>query len=149
MPVQKKPEAEDTDCSPEYMATVVAKYVFNIEMMSRISAAYNARFIGIFQPLMQLHQNVHNFDSKKYSTRFATRLRWFHQQVLAAMPKDVEYYDFGSIFDKHFKDISVFTKGALPDLSKQIFVDYVHLSDAGNEIISDEVKAILNSPVKR
>jgi hypothetical protein len=60
---------------------------------------------------------------------FALFKRRFHEYVFANKPPGVEIVDLSNVFDQYAADVS----------QAGLFLDEVHLSDRGNEIVAREM----------
>lgn len=73
---------------------------------------------------------MNNLNENKY---FIQYLEKFHGYVFRKKNEMIELIDFSDIFDRYYDDV----------LLRDIFIDEVHLSDKGNEIIAKEIIALL------
>lgn len=122
-------------------AEVAQKYLWNIGMMSQISDSFGVEFIALTQPVADLHQNVeHVPDSSSERTRIYAGFR----EAVVSESNEFPLHGFSSIFDSHFEDVPVFSFGLEElDQQKHIFIDHVHFTDRGNEIIADEIISLI------
>jgi hypothetical protein len=118
------------------LRTGVARYLANLTRMSELATAEGARFVAVFQPVAQLHRHLGSgpaFEPVPVVERF-------HREVVAQLPRHVEFHDLGDVFDQHYAAIPVMN----PDITdKTIFVDQVHLYDPGNEIVARHIAGLI------
>ncbi len=114
----------------------VARYLSNLTRMNDLATAGGARFIAIFQPVAQLHRHL---GPGPPIERFPVIER-FHRAVMARLPHDLEFHDFGDVLDQHYAAIPIMN----PDITDEtVFVDDVHLYDPGNEVVARHLAALI------
>jgi lysophospholipase L1-like esterase len=128
------------DVSPPMPPAVIAgaaqQYVENLTQIAALSHAAGARFISIFQPIAGLH---HHVSPDAYDPRDFVDAAAFRDAALA-LPATFERRDFSSMFDELFASVPVLGD----DLTAEtIFVDEVHLSDRGNELMARRLEPLL------
>jgi lysophospholipase L1-like esterase len=105
-------------------------YAGNLSRMAAVSRDFGARFVAVFQPIAGLHRHVavEDFDPRDFADTAA-----FHRTALEVKRTDLEFLDLAAMFDDELATIPV----DLDDLTDQtIFVDEVHVTDRGNEMIA-------------
>lgn len=129
----------------ELIRKTADKYVENIALMRDIAHARGARFVGVFQPVLWLHDNTGGELSGYEGADDAGHYRTFRRLILESRAELApEYLDFSDVFDAHYDTISAFDRFGSSDVSEDaIFLDPVHLSDRGNEIVAREIRDYL------
>lgn len=135
----KKRKGENESVFPDYLESSAKNganvYLKNIELMTRMAKSYSSSLIPVWQPGLFQHKNIslldmNNLNENKY---FIQYLEKFHGYVFRKKNEMIELIDFSDIFDRYYDDV----------LLRDIFIDEVHLSDKGNEIIAKEIIALL------
>jgi hypothetical protein len=102
--------------------------------MRALVTADGGRFLAVFQPVRGLHA-----DGKASDSGWSAAIRRFHDSLLQKDLSRIEFHDFSSLFDRHFRNLRV-AGGEIDD--ETIFVDEVHLYDPGNAIVARELWSI-------
>jgi hypothetical protein len=115
-------------------------YVGNLSRMAAVSRDAGARFVAVFQPIAGLHQHVAagDVDPRDFADTAA-----FLADALSARRADLELVDLSTIFDDELAVVPVY-KDVLTD--QTIFVDEVHVTDRGNEMIARRLLRELQRP---
>ena len=114
------------------------RYRQNLDRMHQVSGAIGARFIGVFQPLMSLHQRrLPDEPPDQDMVRF-------HRYAVSGAGSRSEFHDLGNVFDSHFDHVAA---NEDPD-APAVFFDEGHLHDQGNEIVARHLAELitLNAP---
>jgi len=141
LPLQEEPERSGKlDAAWKKRAEATARnYLKNLSLMRAIAGERNIKIIFIFQPYLFAHQNKGQCLQEyfnKYKSINAEKINYineFHEIVINNSLKLGRFYDFYTLFDKHYQDIP----------GGQIFGDEVHLYDRGNEIVAQEIVPLL------
>ena len=118
------------------LQAAAVKYLSNLARMRDLTAAGGARFIAVFQPVVQLHQHLGSkrpFGEDEVIDRF-------HRAVIAKRTPDFEFHDLGNVFDQYYATVPVLD-GDITD--ETVFVDDVHLYDPGNELVARHLAGLL------
>lgn len=133
-------EARRPPLDPPIIDAAARVYVGNLSRMAAVSRDAGARFIAVFQPIAGLHRHVaaEHFDPRDVADATA-----FHRAALAHKRDDLELWDFAAMFDDELEAVPV----DQDDLTDQtIFVDEVHVTDRGNEMIARRMLRELQRP---
>ena len=125
---------------PAIVGAAARAYVGNLSRMAAVSRDAGARFIAVFQPIAGLHRHVaaDDFDPRDFADTVA-----FHRTAMSIKRADLELWDFAAMFDDQLATIPV----DRDDLTDQtIFVDEVHVTDRGNEMIARRMLRELQRP---
>jgi hypothetical protein len=135
-----EPDAPGVPVARPIIDRAASQYINNLERMSAIAQHAGARFIAVFQPIGGLHARVTPgaFDAGSFIDD-----RMFRDAAMSAKPRDVALVDFSTVFDRELERVPV----AEQDISADtIFVDALHLSDRGNEIIARRLWQVIAAP---
>ena len=111
------------------------RYRRNLERMHQVSTAIGARFIGVFQPLISLHQQ------RDPGVEASDDLVSFHRHAVSMAGHGGEFHDLGNVFDAHFASVR-----ASEDLdAAAVFFDEGHLHEQGNEIVAGHLADLIRS----
>jgi lysophospholipase L1-like esterase len=121
------------------------RYVANLAVMRDLAGSRGARFVPIFQPILWLHQHA---GDPGPGGAYAADYRAYHRLAFVEAARvGVALVDFSGLFDAHFERVPSFDRQGARDLTDaDIFLDAVHLSDAGNRIVAEEIVAVLGGP---
>jgi hypothetical protein len=112
------------------------RYLSNLARIHDMTMARDARFIAVFQPVALLHRHVLSpppFEQFKVVERF-------HHAVVANGTRQFEFHDLGNVFDQYDERVPVRN----PDITDDtVFVDDMHLADAGNERVARHLARLL------
>ncbi|HYB94439.1 MAG TPA: hypothetical protein VEC39_05675 [Vicinamibacterales bacterium] len=115
---------EPDTADPATINAAAYRYRENHRTMSVLARGLGARFVSVFQPVANLHRHAIATRSRPLIAAFHHRLRGH---------ADYESADFSAIFDRDFTHVAI----AGTDLSADaIFVDDVHLTDRGNDLVA-------------
>jgi lysophospholipase L1-like esterase len=105
-------------------------YVGNLSRMAAVSRDAGARFVAVFQPVAALHRHVAAdvFDPRDFIDTAA-----FHAAAVAGKRADLELIDLAAMFDDELASVPVDQD---TPTAETIFVDEVHVTDRGNELIA-------------
>jgi lysophospholipase L1-like esterase len=122
------------------------RYVWNLGLMRDLAESRGARFVPIFQPVLWLHEHAREEDFGAGGA-FAGDYRRFHRRVLEeAARAGLGLVDFSRLFDAHFDPVPSFDRAGTRDLTDaDIFLDAVHVSDAGNRIVAQAILEVLRA----
>jgi len=114
------------------------EYTKNILAMNRYLHANNTEFLVFFQPFLFFHENIPSdwnqaFANQSWSS-FTFDLRHFISYVTNSTESTGVFYDFSALFNKYK------TQGLTVE---SVFLDRVHLTDQGNELVAKELVTIL------
>lgn len=119
------------------------RYLSNLGHMQAMTHASGARFIAIFQPIGQLHNNA---PEDRRAQAFVPHFRQFRDQAFSAPDALVEHLDYSTIFERLDHTLPWLGQEASLDLSDDtVFVDGFHLYNLGNRMIAEEIIAYLHS----
>ena len=107
-------------------------YLWNIENMSRLAASKGTRLVVMWQAVRSLHQKHSGNDqnsSEEDDPQFFEYLKRFHHRVFENKEAGVEKYDLGDVFDQVGNGVPL----------DEMFHDQVHLTDAGNRVVAEEI----------
>ncbi len=114
-------------------------YLRNLGLMKHVAHSYGVRILFIWQPAFFQHRHISD-RSRRILTRRGDQelnnahLRYFHQHVMEKSPgAGVEVVDFSALFDRYYDDVPV----------GDVFVDPVHLSPHGDQIVAKEILGLL------
>jgi hypothetical protein len=117
--------------SPPLEAGIVAaaarRYTGNLRQIQVLARGAGARFLAIYQPVFGLHRHL----SPDAGDGDADA-RAFHDAALQLKPTALDVIDFSAIFDE-----------VAPSSDSGIFLDEVHLSDRGSEMLADQLLRVL------
>ena len=104
-------------------------YRRNVDLMSRLSSASGIRLIACWQPTLLQHHHLTTeaerlMPAEAGDGAFTAFLREFHRAAMAAPRDGVALVDLSDLFDRH---------------ERMPFLDQVHLSDDGNELVAREL----------
>jgi len=114
------------------------EYTKNILAMNSYFHAHNTEFLVFFQPFLFFHDNIPSDWNQAFAKQswdsFTFDLRHFISYVSNSTESTGIFYDFSALFNKFMvQGLTV----------ESVFLDRVHLSDRGNEIVAKELVAIL------
>ncbi len=119
---------------------LVKSFIKNQKLMYKISKINNAKHLTIIQPIYSIHYNSID-KNKKYEKEFILFLRESIDKIMKDDFCKINCLNFSNVFEKK-QNIEIFN-GEITE--EMIFLDEVHLSDLGNEILSKTiVKSIKN-----
>jgi hypothetical protein len=123
--------------APALVNAAARRYIDSLTQIAALSRGAGARYIGVFQPIAGLHKHVSSgaYDPADFADTAA-----FRDAAFALGPKPFELVDYSALFDSHFASVAVLDDTIKPDT---IFMDEVHLSDQGNEVIARELLTLL------
>jgi lysophospholipase L1-like esterase len=148
--LQARLQGPNLSSAPIRMDTVAdqtaEQYLSNLAVMADLARARDIPFIGVFQPILSLHQNADpaSFDVRTGLPEFIEEI---HTRIITQVPEHIPYVDLSGMFDRHFESIPVFTPGRGPDLQDQVFTDIVHMYDPGHEIVAEELWLYIQSSI--
>ena len=124
-----------TPPGPEVGTEAAARqYLSNQTQMAALAAGMGARFINVIQPIGYLHQR-----GKQSADGDGDLETPFYRLVRAAPP--TEFYDFSSVFDDLLSATD--SSGRRVELDA-LFMDDVHLTDRGNEIVAQRLWQLIH-----
>jgi hypothetical protein len=130
------------DPAPLIRATT-DRYLSNLVHMQAMTQASGARFIAMFQPIGQLHENAPE-DRKTHP--ITPHMRSFRDQVFSTPNALVEHLDYSTYFEKLDSTLPWLDQPGYPDLTDDlIFIDGFHLNDSGNRMVAEEIIEYLQS----
>jgi len=124
------------------MSHAVDCYIHNQEIVDRLCKPSGTRYMGIFPPVMSLHEHLpkDELEAKRNPNNEWARdvLPRFHRLAVERAAERFEYHDMGNYFDSLFTEIPVYHAGDTgPD--SEIFIDEVHLYDPGNKLVAERI----------
>jgi len=127
----------DRSALEKHAQQTAERYVKNLRLMRTITDSAESKFVVVFQPVLFQHANVSSearsiFEFQKRED-FLYYLDAFREYVLTSA-SDLNIVDASSIFDPTLKD-------GVP--VEQLFVDPVHLTDAGFQKLAQELIPII------
>jgi len=106
-----------------------SRYLKNLQLMQAICTSNDASFIAILQPFYSQHNNIvsprNNIEEAVYMRAFIRNI--FQSSVDFNMP-----LDYSNVFDQFYDEIPKHEENGL-------FIDNVHVSDRGNNIIAQQI----------
>jgi hypothetical protein len=112
---------------PEYTARIAETLLENWRIAKAISAAGGADFIAILQPVASVHSpRVDHLDPRDVASKSAGLVYDHVRRLVAADPAIDWFYDLSDAYDG----------------DAYIFIDDVHVSENGNEIMAAGIKTI-------
>jgi len=125
---------------PEDLRKGAARYVRNLPVMRDLVVAAGGRFVAVFQPMAQLHRKL------DVPIDDVPGLDAFHAGVLTEVPAELDFHDFGRLFDGLLPVVHV-NEGELT--KDTVFVDDVHFHDRGNDLVAREIWKAVQMGVER
>lgn len=123
-----------------HAALTARGYLSMIRLMQDLCTQRGCRFMAVWQPSFFLHDHVstEGLRAMKYqkNARFAAFLKEVRSSAVASLSPKI--YDFGDLFDPYFALVA----------PGEVFVDYVHLNDRGNQIVAAELIKLLEGQAK-
>jgi len=127
------------DTSGDIERAAAARYLLNLGRINRLAVAHGARHVGIFQPVRDLHEHLPSHIRPNRQSP----VKVFREAVFA-QKGDLPLHDFSVVFDRHFAEVPCYSKSEKRDLSDEdVFVDFVHLGDKGNEMVATDILPLL------
>ncbi|MFA5909874.1 MAG: SGNH/GDSL hydrolase family protein [Vicinamibacterales bacterium] len=126
---------------PGRLDAAAARYLANLEQIAALSRAAGARYIAVFQPVAGLHRHL-----RASGAILAEARPGFHASVIKRRPSSFEFHDLSSVFDQYLSDIPMAGADVAPGT---VFVDGVHLSDRGNEMVARHLLRLIAGPPAR
>ena len=120
---------------------IVATYLENLERMNTWARARGARFLVLLQPEVTRRGNPSDEEQaivghKRYSARHSAEYRKFTERALElCRDREIECYDLN--LEPEFQESS-----------ETLFLDVVHLSAAGHEVVGKITHRILRTPAE-
>ena len=105
-------------------------YITNARIVKGLATEYNFTPIFLWQPLLFTKQSLSEYESKNVN-------KYAHKSFA-----EVGNYTDTSLFEHNIESFYDLTD-IFNDYNETIFVDYVHVSVKGNEIIAENVAEIL------
>ena len=121
--------------TPGWENQIAASYMESLIKSQKIARAFGADFIAIFQPVKGFYEEAQfeSFELREYSLRMRKRVQ---EEIASAIEKEkLNIIDLSSAFE------STGHNG--------IFSDWIHLNQAGNEIIADSIYKIIKEKVSK
>ena len=130
-------EGAPVTVAPQTVRMAAERYVQNLVHMAALSEKAGARFVAAFQPIAGLHAHVPaaQIDRAEYADK-----QLFRDAALAARPPSLPLHDLSNAFDADLAIVPVADDEIRDDT---IFVDAVHLTDRGNELMAHHLLRIL------
>lgn len=136
---QKTPADTRRSLSQEEMENLAQrlakKYLLNVRTMAKVSESLGARFLAILQPVRDQHACGSLTDKDKEKTALYSRFRALVLKGKGGLP----LVDFTTLFDDRTDASLVCAPCRNAPGDRCIFVDRLHFSDAGNEIVAKEI----------
>lgn len=119
----------------------VAAYVHNLQVIHDVMAGRGKRFIGVFQPIRSMHENI---PQEHVNRRRLPTYQKFHELAMNRYRPEFEFHDYSNFFDQHFEKIpSIDTDIGMEVTKSTVFVDEVHLHDAGYRLVAQAIHSIV------
>jgi len=119
------------------------RFLSNLKHMQAMTNATGGRFIAVFQPIGQLHENA---PADRKANPIAPYMGLFRDEAFLSPNLLKEHLDYSTIFEDYDGTLPWLDEPEYPDLADNpIFVDGFHLWDRGNRMVAERLLAYLNS----
>jgi lysophospholipase L1-like esterase len=113
---------------PVILQAAARRYTSNLLQVQVLARGAGARFLAVYQPIYGLHHRLApDADGADADARA------FHDAALTMKPAALDLVDFSAIFD----DVAAVTDSS-------VFLDDVHLSDRGSEMLANQLLRVLS-----